>query len=242
MKKLSVSMISAAAPCGVIVFWLGMAMAVLRFPSEYDWRYMTVSDLISPARNPQGHLWASAGVVVCWLCGWYWVEALARLYRQRTSGRLPGSVVILRVGFLFTALSAVVPSWWLPIRKGHEILALIAFLGLCLGIVLLTFRRLEEGFRRRGRSAWSHLSAGLAAAVALFPVFLGGLAQAYVMYVLPQLHWVNLSWRARGVPIYLSFAFWEWTTCMVLSVYIIILSLATPARLDTPVDGRQAVR
>jgi hypothetical protein len=57
-------------------------------------------------------------------------------------------------------------------------------------------------------------------------IFLAGLAEACVFYVLPQLHWVNLAWRAQGVPIYLSFAFWEWITCAVLSAYVVLLSLA----------------
>jgi hypothetical protein len=64
------------------------------------------------------------------------------------------------------------------------------------------------------------------AGLAVVPIFVAELAEAYVFYVLPQLHWVNLAWRARGVPMYLSFEFWEWITCVVLSCYIGILSIA----------------
>lgn len=235
LKGLSLSIFRTALPCGVIAFWIGMWIAAQRYPSEFDWRFMTVSNLVSPAHNPRGHLWASAGVVLCGLCGWHWASKLARLWRQRTPGRLPGFIVALRIGNLCMALSAVLPSRLLRIPKGHEALALIAFIGLCLGIVLLTFQRIEESHLRRAKSARSRLSASLVAGAALFPVFLGGLAQAYVMYVLPQLHWVNLSWRERGVPIYLSFAFWEWSTCIVLSVYLVVLSVLTPAWLSTPI-------
>jgi hypothetical protein len=38
---------------------------------------------------------------------------------------------------------------------------------------------------------------------------------------------VGLAWRARGAPVYLSFAFWEWATCAVLSAYTVSLCLVT---------------
>jgi hypothetical protein len=50
------------------------------------------------------------------------------------------------------------------------------------------------------------------------------LAQAYVSHELPELPWVNIAWRALGVRLYLSFAFWEWVTCTVFSVYMVALS------------------
>jgi hypothetical protein len=126
------------------------------------------------------------------------------------------------------ACSATLPDWLLRIPKGHEILALLAFVGLGIGTVELTFATIRSAFLRRTHSSvpsprW------LAAVVALpivFPILLAGFAQAYVFYVLPELHWVNLSWRARGVPVYLSFAFWEWIMCVLLSAYLAILPLA----------------
>jgi hypothetical protein len=60
----------------------------------------------------------------------------------------------------------------------------------------------------------------------VLPILLAGCAQAYIFYVLPDLHWVGLAWRTRGVPVYLSFAVWEWVTCAVLSGYLAILCLA----------------
>ena len=67
------------------------------------------------------------------------------------------------------------------------------------------------------------------AGAALAPIVLAALAQAYVSYELPELKWVNLAWRARGVPLYLSFAFWEWVTCAVFSVYMVVLARNTLA-------------
>jgi hypothetical protein len=89
----------------------------------------------------------------------------------------------------------------------------------------------------RFRTARAPNGAGFAG-LAVLPIFLAGLAEAYVYYVLPQLHWVSLAWRARGVPVYLSFAFWEWITCALLSVYMAVLSVAVQERGQ----ARKAVR
>jgi len=73
------------------------------------------------------------------------------------------------------------------------------------------------------------LHAGLLAGIALSPIVLAALAQVYVSHALPALPWVSLAWRARGVPVYLSFAFWEWVTCAVFSVYMVVLPRTTLA-------------
>jgi hypothetical protein len=66
------------------------------------------------------------------------------------------------------------------------------------------------------------------AGFALSPIVLGAVAQAYVSHELSALPWVSLVWRKRGVPVYLSFAFWEWVTCAVFSLYVAVLSRAAP--------------
>jgi hypothetical protein len=219
----------AIAPLGVLVFWGGMLMAARQYPSEYDWRYMPVSNLLTPGRNPVGHMWATGGVVLCSLCGLCWAVVLAQRWTHEGSGGRLGGIRALQFGNFCMICSAVMPEWLLQVHNGHEILAVLAFTGLCIGMIRLMFQTIERTFLRRMRRFISHarLYSAILASAAVFPILLAGLAQAYVQYVLPELHWVNLSWRALGVPVYLSFAFWEWITCVVLSAYIAILSLAT---------------
>ena len=214
---------------GVLAFWCGMLMSALQYPSEYDWRYMPVSNLLTPGRDPAGHLWATGGVVLCSLCELCWAMLLAQRWTHAGArGRL-GGIRALQFGNFCMICSAVMPEWLLQIHNGHEILAVLAFTGLCIGMIRMMFQAIKWIFlRRMGRSiGHARLYAAILASVAVLPILLAGLAQAYVQYLLPELHWVNLSWRARGVPVYLSFAFWEWVTCVVLSAYIAILSLAT---------------
>jgi hypothetical protein len=217
----------ATAPFGVLAFWGGMALAARHYPAKYDWQYTPLSGLISPSRDPGGHLWASGGALLCGLCGFCWVAALVRKYKNQSAKERPGGTWPLRLGNFFMICSAVLPSKLLRVSKGHEILVTLAFAGLCLGMVSLTFQTVHRRLLRRtgAASGRPRFYAAVLAGGAVFPIVLAGLAQAYVYYALPQLHWVNRTWRARGVPVYLSFAFWEWVTCAVLSAYMAAIPL-----------------
>jgi hypothetical protein len=221
----------AIAPLGVLAFWGGMLMAARHYPSEYDWRYMPVSNLLSSTRDLAGYLWAATGAVLCSLGGLYWTTVSAQRWQHEEAGGRPRGIRALQIGYFCLICAAVLPDWLLPIQKGHEILAILAFAGLCIGMVRLLFQTIVWTLLNRMRRSMGHarLYAAILAGAAVLPVLLAGAAQAYVHYVFPELHWVNLSWRARGMPAYLSFAFWEWVTCVVLSAYTVILSLATHA-------------
>jgi hypothetical protein len=218
----------AMAPLGVLAFWAGLWIAARRYPTEYDWRYMSISNLLYPDRNPDGYQWAWGGLTLCALGGLCWTTALFRERSSGGTGRRPIGIWALLVGYV-CMVCALVPERVLQVPKGHEILALMAFFGQCVGIVQLTFLASERSFRIRRHPfpGTPRLYAGLLAGAALLPILLAGLAPAYVSYALPELRWVGLEWRSRGVPLYLSFTFWEWITCVVFSVYTAGLCLAT---------------
>lgn len=214
---------SLILPAGLLAFWPGIVNAALRYPTPYDWQYTTVSNLFSPRRDPAGHIWASSGVVICSLCALAWASATKRRWR-RAAG-----LSALQLGSFCMLCSSMRPGWLLRVPKAHEMLALLAFTALCLGIVHLTFLCAEWALLQltRGSARQRGLSASLLAGAAVLPILFAGLAQLYVFYALPELHWVSRAWRAGGVPPYLSFAFWEWTTCALLSAYVAAVSLAT---------------
>ncbi len=165
------------------------------------------------------------------LC-WTLTLAAPRGAKSESASR-PKALDWLRWGSACMIGAGVLPLSLPGIPKGHEILTLLAFTGLCVGLLGLTLDLVGRtvGAREGARRHTVGLAlAGLLAA----PIVLAGIAQAYVYYVLPELHWVGLSWRARGVPVYLSFAFWEWLTCIVLSVYLVVLGIVTPIRRGHP--------
>jgi len=224
-----VAALRVTVPLGVLAFWGGLWMAGQRYPAEYDWRYMTISSLVYPERNPGGYLWAWGGIVLCGLGGLCWVAALARHREAQNGGDRPAGIWALGLGYACMVCCALLPARLLHIPRGHDLLALLAFIGVCIGTVQLTFQAVERRLRPKTRSfpGSPRFYAGMLASVALLPILLVSVAQAYVSHALPHLPWVGLEWRARGVPVYLSFAFWEWATCVVLSAYTTSLAVTS---------------
>ena len=227
---------------GLSAFWAGLVLAGSNYPGGYDWPYTTISSLVYPERNPGGFLWARGGMGLCGACGLCWTAWAAR-------NRTPGSslqavgIRVLGFGYLCMMCCAALPD----IPRGHDATALAAFVSLCIGAALMSFERIHRWAKQRrpARAPW--LLAGSVAALALAPVLCAGLAQAYVSRALPALPWVSPAWRARGIPMHLSFAFWEWATCAVLSVYLAILSGTSgrrpSAEISRPVaDGPDPLR
>lgn len=229
MRALVPQALCAKTVLGVLAFWVGMSLAGRSYPSEYDWRYMTISSLVYGERNPHGYLWARAGIVLCGVAGLYWTMAFIRNGTQTGVAKRPIGIWSLALGYLFMICCALLPEGIVPIAKAHDFLALAAFVGICVGMVHSTFKGFERSARPGAPPRRPPLSAGILAGIVLSPIVLAALAQTYVSHALPTLPWVNLAWRARGVPVYLSFAFWEWITCAVFSVYMVVLSQMTLA-------------
>jgi hypothetical protein len=206
-------------PAGVLAFWGGLWMAVRRYPAEYDWRYITMSSLLYPDRNPDGYRWAWLGLMLCALAGLHWTVVLAGKGR----GDAPRPIYIWALGAGYVCMvGCAVPARLLLFPRGHEMLAVGAFLGVCTGITLNAFAAGKRSAAPRFGSP--RLQGGVLAGIALSPIVLTALAEAYLAYALPALPWVSLGWRARGVPVCLSLAFWEWLACAIFSAYMVILS------------------
>jgi len=229
MRLRWVSCVTAAL--GALAFWGGMWLAAQQYPSGYDWQYMPVSNLLSPSRNATGYLWASAGMVACSLCGLCWTAAVARRSKRSSAGDRPSGIRTLQFGYLCMMTAVLLSRWLHRIEKGHEFFAVLAFAGLLIGMIRLMYQTIERTLRGRMRGFRRHarLYAAILANTAVFPILLAGFIQVYVRYVFPELPWVNPSWRTRGVPVYLSFGFWEWVTCAMLSAYMVILAMVAPA-------------
>jgi len=224
MRPFALQAWCTTASLGVLAFWGGTVMAARRYPSEYDWRYITISSLVYGDRNPDGYLLARAGIVMCGLAGLYWTTVLIRKWKQPGTAKPPVGIWALGLGYLCMVCCALLPDGLVGIPKGHDLLALAAFVGVSIGMVHSTFKAVERSALQGRLAGSSRLHAAILAGVPLSPIVLAALAQAYVSHELPGLPWVSLAWRARGVPVYLSFAFWEWVTCAVFSVYMVVLS------------------
>jgi hypothetical protein len=219
---------------GLCGFWLGLGIACWRFPGEYYWHYMTVSNLFSAKHNPPGYLWGVAGIVLCGALGTCAVAlglgASSATGERRSLRHAP----LLALGFPCMTLAAALRSEWL-IPKGHDWLAVIAFLTLCSGLVRAWVQSILSRFpapppQRRARAI-------ALMCVVLWPVAGAALTQAYLALARPELPWVTLAWREQHIPLYLSFALWEWLTCLVLSGCLAMLCLLPPARAQPRISA-----
>ena len=124
---------SVAGPLALLAFWGGMSVAAHAYPGGYDWRYQTISVLLYPDQNPHGYIWAWAGLELCGLAGIAWSADLNR--RPETATARPGArgLRLLQLGFVCMCC-ALLPDRLLPLPKGHEIFAILAFLGICIGV------------------------------------------------------------------------------------------------------------
>lgn len=202
-----------------------MAAAAHAYPAGYDWRYQTISVLLYPDQNPHGYVWAWVGLELCGLGGIAWTMGLRRRPGFAITKPPASGIRLLQLGFLCMCC-AVLPDRLLPLSKGHEIFAILAFLGICIG----TTCQLRAVLGRRG----SHLGRGtppqiqtiirrLVPLLPLLPLLLAGSTQAYLALERPNLPWVTRSWRTLGISPLLSFGLWEWVSCAVLSICLLAL-------------------
>jgi len=211
-----------AAPFGVLAFWCGMAAAAHAYPTGYDWRYRTISLLLYPDRNPHGYFWAWAGLEVCGLSGIVWSADLGRRLAGATAWPSVTGLRLLQASFVCMCC-AMMPDRLLPVPKGHEILAIAAFLAICLGAIRAAFLTLGNLAGHPTRRIGARLGAALVAGVPLVPLALAGMTQAYLALMRPDVPWVSPAWRALGIPIYWSFAVWEWVSCVLFSLCLLLL-------------------
>ncbi len=214
---------------GLLAYWGGMLIAGCKYPGGYDWQYTTISSLVYAERDPGGFLWARSGMWLCGMFGLYWTARLGQSSKHWPAAQAAG-VWTLAFGYGCMACCALLPEHWLGAPRGHDALALAAFMSLCIGTMRGSFTAVYGSVKQRRLTGLPWLYAGMLACGVLAPVLLAAVTQAYVSHVLPALPWVSPVWRARGVPVYLSFAFWEWVTCAVLSFYLVVLSRTVAGR------------
>jgi hypothetical protein len=208
---------------GLVAFWAGLGMAARSYPSEYDWRYMTMSSLMYQDRNPHGYAWGRAGLVVCAVCGLYWV------LKGKRGGRL--TTVILAAGYSCMALCALLPSPFLGLPKPHEVLALTAFIAVCVGVARLSFAALVGRKQAAAQASLVWLYAVGLSSLPLLPIVLAVCAQTHGERA--HLAWVSLAWRTRGIPVYWSFSLWEWLACAVYTGFLLWLVHGTRQLVET---------
>lgn len=186
----------------LLVISFGSIMAAQYYPGGFDWFYTVASALASQKHNPTGSFWFAGSLSLSMLLLWLYVSSI----KTRLSEMLPSSGFAISAirfglvcGFLLGAERLLIRdlSYW--INNAHEILALLTLLGLYIGILglLSQFIHLKK----------SNIFPMLLVMSPLIAIGIGGL---WLYLEQRDVGWVNTDWREKGLPIWLSFAFWQW--------------------------------
>jgi hypothetical protein len=185
---------------------LGIAVAIGRFPGGFDWSYTVISKLASKKHNPEGAVWLSGGLLAAMILLW---PVAGHLGRSGGHAQPRKAIAALRVGLVGGFLLAIEGLFMLDLstisRKAHEWLALLTMLGLYGGVLGLYWHRIQQ----HAPFIWPAL-------LVVLPLLAVGASQLGLYFDQRDLGWVNTSWRELGVPLWLSFAFWQWLAVAVL--------------------------
>lgn len=190
----------------MLVLLAGGTVAAASFPGGFDWAYSVVSRLGSPSHNPAGAPWLTGALLLCTALLWPVTGYLARGADRTAEARQPRpriSVALLRLGLIGAGALALEGFLDLELaflgRKGHEMMAIATFLGLYGGVLGLFVHRI----RHAAGASWPPL-------LVMLPLIAVGVSQVALYFDQRDLGWVNVAWRELGVPLWLSFAFWQW--------------------------------
>ena len=181
---------------------VGVIMAARHFPGGFDWAYTVISRLASNRRNPEGAPWLSGSFLIAVVLAWPLVNYLRRTMGPAGMGaRIP--FLGLRLGLVAALVLGLEGFFALDLsplgRKAHEGVAILAFLGFYVGVLGLQIHRV----RHLEGSPWSALMVAL-------PLVAVAFSQIALYFDQRDLGWVDTEWREMGIPLYLSFAFWQW--------------------------------
>lgn len=209
----------------LLVLSVGTIVSAWHYPGGFDWVYTVASALASRKKNPTGCMWFASALSLSMVMLWPCVSILKQHLGPSASGAARVAIGALRLGLVCfalvgaeTLLNRRVSDW---VYKGHEILALAAFLGMYLGVLGLLVHVM---LRKRLYAVPALLVAS--------PLLAIGVTQFWLYLDQRELGWVDVSWREMGVPVWLSFAFWQWLAIVFLWAGLGLLALTQQEHLN----------
>ena len=209
------------------------ALSAARFPGGYDWRYDVMCRLGYGHVNPDGRaFWSWALILVCVMglpCANYFHARLAGIARRQASFARAVLALGLTCGIIIGLEGLLLPRLNDLLHKLHETVATVTFAGIFFGV--LAFWSIMTKWLRRKRG-WSAAACTLLSLLVLVPMAGAMISQAWLFFVPNDLGWVGPDWAERGVPVYLSFAFWEWTAIAGIYACLYVMAALLPAAPD----------
>ncbi|HYA94580.1 MAG TPA: DUF998 domain-containing protein, partial [Thermodesulfobacteriota bacterium] len=170
-------------PVAWLTFFGAVWLSAQRFPHEYDWRYMTISHLLSVDDNPHGHWIIALGISISGLIQ----IPLPGFFYERLRGISSWGAglgwVFMVLGLVAMILTGITPKHPPFFPRAHDVLAMITFLALVLSVMANTGLVVKQGLFRatQKNSAMFWTWIGLTV-LALIPIVGTGLSQLYVYF------------------------------------------------------------
>jgi len=203
------------------------------FPGGYDWRYDVMCRLGYAHVNPDGSIyWAAALFLVCLMgvpCCQYFYRRLRPVAPRRAAFARAVLAAGLACGMVIALDGLLLPKLNEVFHKLHEVVATTAFASIFFGV--LTFWSAMNTWLQRANH-WPAWGCTLLSMLVLVPMAGAMLSQAYLFFVPNDLGWVGPDWAERGVPYYLSFAFWEWAAIAGIYACLYVMAALLPAEPD----------
>ncbi len=208
-------------------------VSVGRYPGGYDWRYEVVCRPGYEWVNPAGSVWWSAalgGICAAALPCCAYFHARLRVAAPHLSDVARGALMTGLCAGLVVALDGVgFPRLNTFGPKLHEVIATLTFGAIFVGVAGFWWAMVVWLSRVR---RWSAFGCGILSLSVVVPFTGAMLSQAYLFFVPNDLGWVGADWAEKGVPLYLSFAFWEWVAVGGIYVSLYVMALLLPAAAE----------
>jgi len=227
---------------GMCVAYFGMlALAILFFPRAYDWRVLSISQLLYPRQNPGFYPIAASGVAAT---GVLLIPFAGYLHRRLQAAAPVGArigAVSITAGIICLILAALVSSHpavgQSSFPKLHFILARNAGIGIGVGLMV---------FAGCGVKGYFALATGRQ----LYP---RSLLVIWVLTILPavlvvavwlalraRFHWMDPVHRAFAGTIVWHLGIWEWIGSVFAFVFLgcSVWLLPEDVRSGEPINGR----
>jgi hypothetical protein len=221
------TMLFVVIPLIAIFFFGSLALAVALLPRAYDWRVMSISQLLYPRVNPQFHFIPAVGLALSGL--------LLLPFAGYVNRRLGVDSPVVRVGATFFTggamcliLASMITSH--PVRghatipKLHEVLGRAAGIGLGVGILMFAFYALKQ----RHRAGSELVSRRL--------VFWWSLITwpAIVLLILRLIIGVHFQFlepitRSLKQSVAWHLGFWEWIGSVAVIMFLVVSAWLLPA-------------
>jgi hypothetical protein len=215
------TLLGVVFPCMCVAYFGTLALAVLLFPHSYDWRVLSISQLLYPRRNPQFYAVAASGVAVTGVL----LIPFAGYLRRRLQVAAPigarvGAVSLI-IGAICLILAGLVSSQPAQGRssfpKLHGIMGRAAGLGVGIGLVVFAACGVKGYFTvATGRQLYPRSLLAIWS-LTILPVVLVVLVW---LALLAHFQWLDPVHRALAGTVVWHLGIWEWSGSVMVFLFL----------------------